>query len=96
MGWKKPTDPVDVTFFARTTRAERDAIDAMIARWSEKQIAGGASAGGVTMIAWFRQTMRRLAAEEGIPVHDPPPPTPVTPKSTKAPKGGKKKPRRLA
>ncbi len=92
MGWKKPADPVDVTFFARTTRAERDAIDAMIARWAEKQIAGGASAGGATMIAWFRQTMRRLAAEEGIPVNDPPPPAPVAPKKS-AKKVAKKKAR---
>jgi hypothetical protein len=74
MGWKKPADPVDVNFHARTTQAERDALDAIVARWAEKQAALGASASGVTTIAWFRQTVRRLAAEEGIPVNDPKPP----------------------
>jgi hypothetical protein len=68
MGWKKPAGPVNVNFHARTTAGEREALDAVIARWAEKQEALGASASGTTTIAWFRQWVRRLAAEEGIPV----------------------------
>jgi cytosine/adenosine deaminase-related metal-dependent hydrolase len=77
MGWKKPADPVNVNFHARTTQGEREALDAVIARWAEKQAALGASASGTTTIAWFRQWVRKLAAEEGIQVNDPKPAAPT-------------------
>lgn len=88
MGWKKPADPVDVNFHARTTRGEREALDIVIARWSEKQATLGASASGTTTIAWFRQWVRKLAADEGIEVGD------TTPEPVPAKKTAKKKARR--
>lgn len=87
MGWKKPADPVNVNFHTRTTAAEREALDAVIARWTEKQAALGASAGGTTTIAWFRQLVRRLAADEGIPVNDPKPASPEPKRAAKGKRG---------
>lgn len=89
MGWKKPADPVNVNFHARTTAAEREALDAVIGKWAEKQAALGASASGTTTIAWFRQTVRRLAADEGIVVNDPTPPSPEPKRAAR--KGGRGK-----
>ena len=67
MGWKKPADPVNVSFHVRTTRGERAALDAIITRWAERQ---NVSASGITSNAWFRNLVRRLAAEDGISIFE--------------------------
>jgi hypothetical protein len=95
MGWKKPAVPVNVLFSARTTRGERDALDAVIARWAEERQAEGASASGMTSIAWFRSLIRKLAADQGVTVEEAPPAPPAKPKpARRAPvTGARRRPR---
>lgn len=75
----KPAVPVDVAFHVRTTRAEAEAeaLAQLIRRWGEKL-----AAQGVPIIpdktSWFRTLIRKLAADESIPVNDPPSPSPRT------------------
>jgi hypothetical protein len=86
----KPDDPVDVAFHVRTTRAEADALALVIRRWGERL-----AAQGVPIIpdktTWFRSLVRKLAADDGIAVNDPPPPAPpkVAKRSAKPKRPGK-------
>jgi len=83
----KPDVPVDVAFHVRTTRAEADALAHVIRRWGEHL-----AAQGVPIIpdktTWFRALVRKLAADEGIAVNDPPPAAPAK-RSPRARRPGK-------
>jgi type IV pilus biogenesis protein CpaD/CtpE len=68
----KPAIPVDVAFSTRTTRGERDAIDAMVKTWTaERETALGLPLPADSLTTWFRSTVRKLAAEQGIEVVEP-------------------------
>lgn len=68
MSQPKSPFPVNVPFATRATRDERDAINALIARWDEELMAAGAPPMGDHLTAWFRATVRQLAAANGIAV----------------------------
>jgi hypothetical protein len=67
----KPDVPVDVPFHARTTRGERDALETLLARKTERLRAVEPTAPGMDMVGWFRSVLRREAAAEGITITEP-------------------------
>ena len=69
MARPKPAIPVDVVFSVRTTRGERFAIDALVKDWTAKrEEALGMPLPADSLTTWFRATVRKLAAEQGIPL----------------------------
>lgn len=81
----KAADPVSVDFHVRTTRAEADALDLVIAKWAEDMRAQGMPL-PADKTSWFRALVRREALAKGITVHDPPTVTepPKPPKRARA------------
>lgn len=67
----KAADPVTVDFHVRTTRAEAEALDAVIARWADDMRAQGMPV-SADKTGWFRALVRREAHGKGITVNDPP------------------------
>jgi hypothetical protein len=53
-------------FATRTTRRKRNAINILVACWSEEQMAAGASPMGDNLAVWFRAMVRQLAMAKGI------------------------------
>jgi len=73
----KPANPVDVPFYARTTKGERAAIEAILAKRTARVREVEPTAAPLDLVGWFRGVVRREAEAEGIEVVEPaPPPAP--------------------
>jgi hypothetical protein len=89
MSRPKAPIPTPVNFHARLTAGEGRAVDAMIARHGEELAKLGATGGG-NAAAWFRATVRRLAAEQGIAIVEDAAPTTTSAPASKARKRARK------
>jgi hypothetical protein len=77
MARPKPAVPVDVPFYARTTRGERDAIDALLAKRTAKVREVEPNARPLDLVGWFRGLVQRECEAEGIAITEPEAPEPV-------------------
>ena len=75
MSRPKAPIPVDVAFYARTTKGERTALNALVEQWQRERAGeSGFMAPGDNVGAWFRAMIHRLAAEKAIPIEEQAPP----------------------
>ncbi len=95
MARPKPTIPVDVPFYARTTRGERAALEAALAKRSARLSATDPAAPPIDFVRWFRLVVSDFAREEGVAIVEPgAPPTVLVPVPAKKPaKPAKKAPK---
>lgn len=84
----KPAIPVDVSFQARTTRGERNALTAILAKRTARLRAVEPAAPPVDLVAWLRTVIREQATAEGIAIEEPAPAPPAKPAKAK-PKASK-------
>ena len=71
MARPKPTVPVDVPFYARTTKGERAAIEALLAKRTARVREVEPTAPALDLVGWFRGLVHREAKEEGVAIVEP-------------------------